>query len=99
MPSIDIGATPYKIIGNAACVGGAVGPEPPICGYPLLAWVPKYRGSGPAVICETGTASVHDVACAAASGLPPAAIAAKYRLTDAHVRQALDYAIEAGCLA
>ena len=83
-----------KIVGTGACVGGKH-PEPPIDKHPLLCWAVSHPKHGAKVFTEDQAASVEDIAIAACETPNLDALAARFGTTPEHVRQAVDYALQA----
>lgn len=74
--------------GVGTCVGGS-GPDPPIDGYPLLAW------SDGEVRTEDGRATVAEIDRSSDGTSTLEQVAARFGTTAAHVSQAINYAREA----
>ena len=77
-----------EVVGEASCIGGKH-PDPPLDGFPLLAW------SGNRVHTEDGMATVEDIAISSTKMPDSKAIAQKHSTTEEHVRQAVAYAFKA----
>ena len=82
-----------KSVGQAECVGG-YRPDPPIDGFPLLVCVDGVIRTEDGAIAARVVADEYD----AQADETMASRAWAYHTTEAHVRQALAYAIIAGWL-
>jgi len=95
MNAVSLGS--LKCVGTADCVGGKH-PDPPLDGFPLLAWMVRHPKHGSKVFTEDNAASVEDIALAACYTPNYDALAEKFATTPEHVHQAIDYAVKAGFL-
>ncbi len=89
-----ISLTALKCVGSASCIGGKH-PDPPLDKFPLLAWMVSHPRHGSRVFTEDGAASVEAIALDVATTPNYEALATVHHTTAEHVRQAVDYAIEA----
>lgn len=89
---VDLIVKKIKFTGNCACLHkpGAVRLD----GYPLLVHAPSVHGPG--IRTEDKGVKVEDIAAEFAVNPSHEAVAAKFGTTDAHVADAIRYAVAAG---
>jgi hypothetical protein len=99
MSAAQIDISDLKAHGEGFCAGGHH-PDPALDAYPLLCWSAAHPRFGEMVVhLSDQKASVHDVATAIAEYQSIDALASRFGTDEAHVSQAIDYAIACGCLA
>src|SRR5271157_4973308 len=92
---IDLGT--LKCVGAASCVGG-LALHPLLADYPLLCWSAVDDVHPGKVMTSVAKATVEAIALDTATTPSYEALAAKHGTTPEHVRQAIEYAIQAGFL-
>lgn len=98
MSEANVALEKYRVAGKGECAKGDH-PDPPLDGFPLLAWSRAHPKLGQMVVHLTdNTASVHDVAVAFAATPDMAAVAARFGTDEHHVAQAVQYATKCAFL-
>ena len=97
MAGVKVDLDTVRVTGEGSCVGGRH-PDPPLDGYPRLAWMVSHPVHGSRVFTEDGKASVEQIGLAVAETPNLDALAARFGTTADHVAQAIDYALKAGFL-
>ncbi len=87
----------FTITGTGSCVGGKH-PDPPLDGFPKLAWMVSHPVHGSKVFTEDQKASVEDIAIAACETPDYEALASRFGTSAEHISQAVAYAVKAGFL-
>lgn len=88
---------PPQVVSTGFCIGGEQ-PDPPLHDFPLLAWAPNHAKHGANVFTEDGHATVADIAAALPETMNFAVLAKRFNTTEAHIGQAVAYAVNAGII-
>ena len=93
--SANLNMNAASLSARGESVGGKH-PDPPLDGFPLLAWVPDHPIHGSEVITEDGAATVIDLVDTFRESSDVKLVASIHCTTPDHVQQALLYGVKAG---
>jgi hypothetical protein len=88
----------FAVKGDGSCIGGKH-PDPPLDKFPKLAWAVWHPKHGNKVFTEDQAVTVEDIAIAACEVHDLDVLAARFKTTPEHARQAIEYALAAQYLA